>query len=176
MQKESNQKKVGRIRGPRVQIEYDVETGGAQKKKQIPFVAGVLADLSGDRKGDLRSLKDPRRKFVEIDRDNFNTVLANIKPRLVLKVDNKIRNDDTKLPVELTFETMEDFEPQRVAEKVESLRMLMETRRRLANLKSSMDGNDKLTQLLKQIVDNQDAREKLRTEVAQRPVSQGKVD
>src|SRR5271165_6764445 len=134
MAKESLQKKIGRVRPPRVQITYDVETGGAIKKKELPFVAGVLADLSGDPAVPLPAVKD--RKFVQIDRDNFDKVLAKSAPRLAFKVDNKLSDDDTKIGIELKFSSMEDFEPQMLAEQVEPLRKLIELRRKLANLRS----------------------------------------
>src|SRR5215469_10451213 len=163
MPKESLQKKIGRVRPPRVQITYDVETGGAIEKKELPFVVGVLADLSGQPDKPLLTVKD--RKFVEIDRDNFDKVLAKTEPRLAFKVDNKLTNDDTKIGVELRFKSMEDFEPQNVAEQVEPLRKLMELRRKLANLRSSLYGNDKLDKLLQQVLNDQEDLNKLRTEV-----------
>lgn len=163
MPKESLQKKIGRVRPPRVQITYDVETGGAIEKKELPFVAAVLADLSGDPAAPLPAVKD--RKFVEIDRDNFDQVLAKMAPRLAFKVDNKLSDDDTKIGVELKFSSMEDFEPQRLAEQVEPLRKLMELRRKLANLRSSLYGNDKLEKMLQQVLNNAGELDKLRGEV-----------
>jgi len=163
MPKESLQKKIGRVRPPRVQITYDVETGGAIEKKELPFVVGVLADLSGQPDKPLLTVKD--RKFVEIDRDNFDKVLAKAEPRLAFKVENKLSNDDTKIGVELRFSSMEDFEPQKVAEQVEPLRKLMELRRKLSNLRSSLYGNDKLDKMLQQILNDDHDLNKLRTEV-----------
>jgi type VI secretion system protein ImpB len=163
MAKESLQKKIGRVRPPRVQITYDVETNGAIQKKQLPFVAGVLADLAGDA---TSVTPVNQRKFVQIDRDNFDKVLEKIEPRLVFKVDNKLSDDDTKLSVELKFHNMEDFEPQRLAEQVEPLRKLIELRRKLANLRSSLYGNDKLDKMLQQILKNDhNELDKLRGEV-----------
>jgi type VI secretion system protein ImpB len=163
MPKESLQKKIGRVRPPRVQITYDVETGGAIEKKELPFVVGVLADLSGQPDKPLLTVKD--RKFIEIDRDNFDKVMAKMAPRLAYKVDNRLSNDDTKLGVELRFSSMEDFEPQNVAEQVEPLRKLIELRRKLANLRSSLYGNDKLDKMLQQILNDAGELNKLRTEV-----------
>jgi type VI secretion system protein ImpB len=163
MPKESLQKKIGRVRPPRVQITYDVETGGAIEKKELPFVVGVLADLSGQPDKPLLTLKD--RKFIEIDRDNFDKVLAKMEPRLAYKVNNKLSNDDTKIGVELRFSNMEDFEPQNVAEQVEPLRKLIELRRKLSNLRSSLYGNDKLDKMLQQILNDDQELNKLRTEV-----------
>src|SRR6516162_5595359 len=111
---ESMQHKLDRVRRPRVQITYDVETNGAMVKTELPFVVGVLADLSGQPKEALRPLKD--RKFVPIDRDNFNDVLAKSAPRLALKVQNRLTDEDSKLAVELNFKSIDDFEPARVAE------------------------------------------------------------
>src|SRR5688572_1736554 len=125
MARESTQHKVGRVRAPRVQITYDVETGGAIEMKELPFVVGVLADLSGKPEQPLPNLKDPKRKFVEIDRDNFDEVLKGIKPRLAYKVDSKLTNDDTKMGVELKFESIEDFGPEQVANQVEPLKKLV---------------------------------------------------
>jgi type VI secretion system protein ImpB len=163
MPKESLQKKIGRVRPPRVQITYDVETNGAIQKKELPFVAGVLADLSGDPATPLPPVKE--RKFVQVNRDNFDKVLAKIEPRLVFKVDNKLSDDDTKIGVELKFQSMEDFEPQRLAEQVEPLRKLIELRRKLANLRSSLYGNDKLDKMLQQILNDHDELDKLRGEI-----------
>jgi type VI secretion system protein ImpB len=163
MPKESLQKKIGRVRPPRVQITYDVETGGAIEKKELPFVVGVLADLSGQPDKPLPAIKD--RKFVEIDRDNFDQVLAKMTPRLAFKVDNKLSDDDTKIGVEIKFSSMEDFEPQNVVEQVEPLRKLIELRRKLSNLRSSLYGNDKLEKMLQQILNDDQELNKLRTEV-----------
>lgn len=163
MPKESLQKKIGRVRPPRVQITYDVETGGAIEKKELPFVVGVLADLSGQPDKPQLTVKD--RKFVEIDRDNFDKVLAKMEPRLAYRVDNKLENDDTKIGVELRFSKMEDFEPQNVAEQVEPLRKLIELRRKLSNLRSSLYGNDKLEKMLQQILNDDQELSKLRAEV-----------
>jgi len=174
MPKESIQKKIERNNPPRVHISYDVETLGAIRQIELPFVAGVIADLGGDAVPDAASAKKP--KFTEIDRDNFDKVMAKMAPRLTMKVDDKIHNDDTKIPVELKFRNMEDFEPQRIAEQVEPLRVLLEMRRALANLRSGLDGNEKLTRLLQKIVENNEAREKLRSEVGGRPANPGKVD
>ena len=174
MPKESINKKIERNNPARVHLEYEVETNGAIQVKELPFVAGVIADLNGDAVVDPEAKKKP--KFVEIDRDNFDKVMARMAPRLVLKVDNKMRNDDSKIPVELKFKSMEDFEPQKIAEKVEPLRMLLEVRKKLANLRSSLDGNEKLTRLLQKIVEDQEEREKLRAELAGRPLTSGKVD
>ncbi|HLG98913.1 MAG TPA: type VI secretion system contractile sheath small subunit [Bryobacteraceae bacterium] len=163
MPKESINKKIGRVRPPRVHITYDVETEGAIEKKELPFVVGVLADLAGDPDKPLPAVKD--RKFTEIDRDNFNDVLARTAPRLAFKVDNRLSGDDTRLGVELRFKSLEDFEPQKVAVQVEPLRKLLELRSKLSNLRSSLYGNDKLDSLLQEILQNTQSFEKLRSEV-----------
>jgi type VI secretion system protein ImpB len=167
MKKESLQKDITRVRPPRVHLTYDVETGGAIQKKELPFVAGVLADLSGDAAVPLPPVKN--RKFVEIDRDNFDNVLNKMAPRIVFKVDNKLNNDDTKLGVELKFSGMEDFEPQKVAEQVEPLRKLIELRKKLSNLRSSLYGNDKLDKLLQKIINDHEEIQKLRGEMGALP-------
>jgi type VI secretion system protein ImpB len=163
MAKESINKKISRIRPPRVHITYDVETNGAIEKKEIPFVVGVLADLSGQPEKPLPPIKE--RNFVEIDRDNFDQVMAKMAPRLGFKVDNKLSNDDTKLGIELKFRQLDDFEPQNVVEQVEPLRKLLELRRKLANLRSSLYGNDRLDVLLQRVVHNTEELNQLRREV-----------
>ncbi|HEY3456002.1 MAG TPA: type VI secretion system contractile sheath small subunit [Bryobacteraceae bacterium] len=154
MAKQSLQRKVGRVRPPRVHITYDVEIGDAIEKRDLPFVAGVLADLSGMPEKPLPPIA--KRKFVEIDRDNFNDVLKKINPRLAFKVDNRLNEDDTRLNVELKFESMDDFHPARVAQQIDPLRKLLDIRNSLANLRSSLIGNEKLDDLLQEIVQNQE--------------------
>jgi len=154
MGSESQQHKLDRVRRPRVQITYDVETNGAMEKKELPFVVGVLADLSGQPKEALKPLKD--RKVVNIDRDNFNDVLAKATPRVALKVDNKLTDEGGKLPVELNFKHMDDFEPAKVASQVPALKELLDIRGKLRQLLSKMEGNDKLEQLLTDVLTNKD--------------------
>jgi type VI secretion system protein ImpB len=161
---ESTQKKLSRIRPPRVQITYDVEIGDATQMKELPFVAGILADLSGKPAEALPKLKD--RKFVEIDRDNFNDVLASCAPRLALQVDNKLANDDSKLNVELNFRSIDDFDPAEVVKQVEPLRKLFDARQRLMDLLAKLDGNDKLDALLQEIVSNPDNQKALKASTA----------
>jgi type VI secretion system protein ImpB len=158
MARESTQHKLDRVRRPRVQITYDVETNGAMLKTELPFVVGVLADLSGQPKEKLGPLK--QRKVVNIDRDNFNNVLEKAAPRVAMKVDNKITGEG-KLGVELNFKHLDDFEPAKVAEQVGPLRELLDMRKRLTQLMSKMEGNDKLEELLGQILNNTDAARKL---------------
>src|SRR4051794_7928013 len=154
MPKESLQKKVGRVRPPRVHITYDVQVGDAIEKRDLPFVVGVLADLSGMPEKPLPPVA--KRKFVSIDRDNVNDVMKKIGPRLAFKVPNRLNEDDTKLNVELRFESMDDFEPAKVAQQITPLRKLLELRNSLANLRSSLIGNEKLDGLLQDMIQNQE--------------------
>jgi type VI secretion system protein ImpB len=162
MARESTQHKLDRVRSPRVHITYDVETGGAIELKELPFVMGVMADLSGKPAESLPRMRD--RKFVEIDRDNFDEVMKGMKPRLAFQVDNKLANDDTKIGVELRFNQLEDFEPEQVARQVEPLRKLMEVRRELSGLLAKADGNEKLGERLAEIIGNTELLEKLAKE------------
>jgi type VI secretion system protein ImpB len=150
---ESLQHKLDRVRPPRVQITYDVEIGGAILKKELPLVVGVLAELSGNPEQPLPKLR--QRKFVEIDRDNFNDVLAANAPRLTLRVDDRVsKNADSKLNIELKFREIDDFTPLNVMSQVEPLRKLFEARQRLTDLLGKLDGNDALDSMLQEIVAN----------------------
>ncbi len=149
---ESTQHKLDRVRPPRVQITYDVETGDAIEMKELPLVVGIMADLSGQPENPLPKVKN--RKFVDIDRDNFDNVLGAIKPRLAYRVDNKLANDDSKLNIELKFDKMDDFSPVNVVKKVEPLKKLYEARQHLSDLLTKLDGNDDLDKLLQEIVTN----------------------
>jgi type VI secretion system protein ImpB len=166
---DSIQHKLSRVRRPRVQITYDVETGGAMRKVELPFVVGVLADLSGQPKESPKPLKD--RKCVPIDADNFNEVLKKFGPRLAMKVQNRLTDEDTKLAVELNFAEFDDFEPSRVAEQVEPLRALLEMRAKLTGLLSRMEGNDRLDQLLAEVLSNSDKALALSKELSAPPPS-----
>jgi len=157
--KQSLQHKIDRVRAPRVHITYDVEVGDAIEMKEIPFVVGVLADLSGKPDDPLPKVKD--RKFVEIDRDNFKNVLAAMKPRVAFKVDNKLSGDDSKIAVELRFKSLDDFHPEQVVQQVEPLRKLVEARHRLSDLLNKLDGNDKLDELLQNVIASTDSLQKL---------------
>jgi type VI secretion system protein ImpB len=159
MARESTQHKLDRVRSPRVHITYDVEIGDAIEMKELPFVMGVLADLSGKPEAPLPRLRD--RKFVEIDRDNFNDVLKGMKPHLAFRVDNKLTDDDTKLGVELRFQNLDDFSPERVAEQVEPLKKLMEVRQQLKGLLAKTDGNDRLAERLQEIISNTEKLQQL---------------
>jgi type VI secretion system protein ImpB len=161
--KESLQHKISRVRPPRVHITYDVELGGAIEQKELPFVLGVLGDFSGKPDQPLARVKD--RKFIEVDRDNFNQVLAAMKPRVALRVDNRLVNDGSKVNVELRFNRIEDFEPDNLVQQIEPLRKLVEARQKLGDLMSKMDGNDKLEELLQDIIQNTDTQQQLSREL-----------
>ncbi len=148
--KESLQHKIDRVRPPRIQITYDVEIGGAIELKELPFVVGVLGDFVGKPEEALPALKN--RKFVEIDADNLNQVLSGMKPRLAYTIDNKLQDDGSKLGIELKFNDIEDFEPDNVVQQVEPLRKLVEARQKLSDLRSKMDGNEKLETMLEDII------------------------
>jgi len=156
---ESIQKKLDRVRPPRVHITYDVEIGDAIELKELPFVVGVLADLSGKPDEALPRLRD--RKFVDIDRDNFNDVLKGMKPRLAYKVENKLTNDESKMGVELRFNNLDDFEPEQVVNQVEPLKKLLEIRKQLSDLLAKTDGNDKLNERLQEIISNTELLQKI---------------
>jgi type VI secretion system protein ImpB len=161
MPRESVHKKLARVRKPRVHITYDVEVGDAIENKELPFVVGVMADLSGQPKDALPRIKD--RKFVEIDRDNFNQVLAGTKPRLAFRVPNRLANDDSTIGVELEFSNMDDFGPEAVAQQVEPLRKLVEARQRLNELALRVNASDKLEELLQDVVQNTEALKSLKS-------------
>ena len=137
MAKESGQKFIARNRAPRVQIEYDLETNGAMEKKSIPFVMGVLADLSGKSADELPEIE--QRKALEIDMDNFDSRLKAMKPRVTFAVPNTLTGQG-QLSVDITFESMDDFSPAAVAKKIEPLAKLLEARTQLSNLVTYMDG------------------------------------
>lgn len=149
---ESTQHKLDRIRPPRVQITYDVEIGDAIEKKELPLVVGILADLSGKPVSPPPKVRD--RRFVEIDRDNFDEILASIAPRLTLQVDNALQKDGSKFNIELNFKSFDDFSPINIVQQVASLSRLYEARLRLRDLLTKLDGNDDLDQLLQDIVNN----------------------
>jgi type VI secretion system protein ImpB len=149
----SQQSKLTRVRRPRVHITYDVETNGAMQQLELPFVVGVMADLTGQPKEPLRPLKE--RKFVAIDRDNLDSVMARSGTRVAIRVPNRLTDKpDTQLAVELNFKSMEDFEPARIAEQIGPMRDLLALRRKLTELMSRMEGNDKLEQLLADIIND----------------------
>ncbi len=163
---DSVQHKLGRVRPPRVQITYDVETGDAIEKKELPLVVGIMADLAGKPEEPLPFLKD--RKFVEIDRDNFHDVLASLKPRVTFQVDNKLEEEKegeeggSKLNVELNFKHLDDFHPAAIVQQIEPLRKLYEARQRLNDLIGKLDGNDDLDGLLQDVATNTEQQQEIK--------------
>lgn len=165
MGRESTQHKLDRVRAPRVQITYDVEVGDAIELKELPFVSGVLGDFTGHPEEPLPKLKD--RKFVEINPDNFDDVLAGMKPHLSFSVENKLSEDPdaANLKVDLKFRGMDDFSPANVAKQVKPLKELLDLRTRLSDLRGSLQGNDDLDELLLDAVNNADKMKKLGDEI-----------
>ncbi|MFN8719213.1 MAG: type VI secretion system contractile sheath small subunit [Rhodospirillales bacterium] len=159
---ESTQKKLGRVRPPRVHITYDVETGGAIEKKELPFVVGIMADLSGKRDPERPLAKVKDRKFVEIDRDNFNDVMGGIAPRVAFQVPNVLQNDGSKLNVAATFTEIDDFDPVAVLKQVPVLNNLYDARQRLNDLLTKLDGNDELDKLLADVLGSTEKQDELR--------------
>lgn len=149
---ESKQHWLGRNRPPRVHITYDVEIGDAIEKKEIPFVVGVLTDLSGTSEAPRPKLKD--RKLVEIDRDNFNEVLQATRPEVTCLVDNKLTDDGGKLKVTVSIAHMDDFRPERIVEQVEPLRQLLRAREKLNDLLAKLEGNDDLSAMLQELIED----------------------
>jgi type VI secretion system protein ImpB len=163
IKKESLQHKLDRVRPPRVQITYDVEVGNAIELKELPFVVGVMGDFVGKPEEPQAALK--QRKFVEIDADNFNQVLSGMKPRLAFTTENKMQDDGSKMGIELKFNNIEDFEPDNVVQQVDPLRKLVEARQKLSDLRSKMDGNEKLETMLGDIIANADQQKALSDEI-----------
>jgi type VI secretion system protein ImpB len=144
--------KLNRVRKPRVHITYDVETDGAEIQRELPFVVGVLGDFSGDPTQPLRPMTE--RKFTQIDRDNFNDIMARMNPGLNMKVDNTLADDGSEMAVNLKFSSMDDFDPARVVEQVPALKSLLETRNKLRDLLSKADRSEELETLLEQVLQN----------------------
>ena len=164
MAKESTQKKLERVRPPRVQISYDVETGGAIEMKELPFVMGVLGDFSGQPVEPLAKLKE--RKFVDITLDNFDEVLSSMKPHLTLGVENKLSDDPNagKLAVDLKFESLDDFSPDAVARQIKPLKELLDLRTKLADLRGALGTNEKLDSVLADTLGDEEKMKKLKAE------------
>jgi type VI secretion system protein ImpB len=170
---ESLQHKLDRVRSPRVHITYDVETGGAIEKKELPFVMGVFGDFTGQPEEALPRLKD--RKFTEVNPDNFDSVLAAMKPHLAFSVENKISEDPEvgQVRVNLKFRSMDDFEPTQVAKQIKPLNDLLELRTKLSDLRGTLQGNDKLDDLLQAALRDSAQLDKLKGEIAQSKAEQG---
>ncbi|SDB68244.1 type VI secretion system contractile sheath small subunit [Belnapia rosea] len=146
--------KLARVRKPRVHITYEVETEGAAIERELPFVVGVMGDFAGDPSEPLKPLAE--RKFVQIDRDNFNDVMARIQPGLNIKVDNTLAEDGSQMAVNLKFRSIEDFEPAKVAEQVPALKALLDTRAKLRDLMSKVDRSEELEGLLEDVLQDKD--------------------
>jgi type VI secretion system protein ImpB len=155
---------LGRIRPPRVQITYDVETGGAIEKKELPLIVGIMADLAGKQETPAPPIK--MRKFVEIDRDNFNDVMKSIGPRLAFAIPNRLKDDDSQLMVELKFSNVGDLRPESLVKQVKPLRELFEARQRLNDLIAKLDGNDDLMALLQDVATNTEKQQEIKKATA----------
>ena len=165
MARESTQQQLGRVRPPRVHITYDVETGGAIEMKELPFVMGVLGDFTGQPSEPLPKLKE--RKFVEVTPDNFDDVLASMKPHLSFSVENKLSEepDAGKIGVDIHFKSLDDFAPDAVAKQIPAVKQLLDLRTKLADLRGSLQGNDKLDEILQATLADADKMAKLKTEI-----------
>src|SRR5579864_426336 len=163
--------KLSRVRKPRVHITYEVETEGAMIERELPFIVGVLGDFSGDPTQPLRPLSE--RKFIQIDRDNFNDVMARMTPGARLRVDNTLAGDGSQMAVDLKFNSLDDFEPARVAEQIPALKALLETRNKLRDLMSKVDRSEELEGLLEQVLQNEEQLKKFSSDLG---LEQGKED
>ena len=166
--------KLQRVRRPRVHITYAVETEGAVVQKELPFVVGIVGDFSGNPTEPLKPLKD--RKFVQIDRDNINEVMARMTPGLSLKVDNTLKGDGSQMAVDLKFRSMEDFDPGSVVDQVEPLRKLLETRNKLRDLMTKVDRSEDLESLLEQVLQNDEELKRMASDLGISPSGGGNDD
>ncbi|PCJ44960.1 MAG: type VI secretion system contractile sheath small subunit [Moraxellaceae bacterium] len=155
--------KLKRVRKPRVHITYDVETNGAVEKKELPFVMGVMGDYSGDNTENKKALRD--RKFVQIDRDNFNEALGKVNPKLNMKVENTLSDDDSEISVDLDFKNLGDFDPHRIVEQVDPLKKLMEARNKLRDLMTKVDRSDELESILEDVLQSTDSLNSLKSDL-----------
>ena len=173
MAKQSTQHKLDRVRPPRVHVTYDVEVGDAIELKELPFVMGVLGDFTGQPTEPLPRLRD--RKFVEVNPDNFDSVLEGMKPHLSFAVENKLSEDPDapQLKVDLHFKSLDDFEPENVAKQVKPLKELLDLRTKLSDLRGSLQGNDKLEELLLDAVGDKSKLDKLKKEMGAEGESNG---
>jgi type VI secretion system protein ImpB len=173
MARESVHAKLERVRPPRVHVTYNVEIGNAIELKEIPFVMGVMADLSGMPEDPLPKIQE--RRFVEITPDNFDAVLESMKPRVAFSVENKLSDDPSagKIGIDLTFKTIEDFDPERVARRVEPLRELLDLRTKLSDLVGTLQGNQKLETLLNDVISNSAKLEQVRSEMENEKPKEG---
>ena len=166
--------KLQRVRKPRVHITYQVETEGAMIERELPFVVGVMGDFSGNPSEPLKPLRD--RKFTQIDRDNFNEVMAKMTPGLNIKVENTLQGDGSEMALNLKFQSMEDFEPGAIVNQVPALKKLLETRNQLRDLMSKVDRSEQLESLLDQILQNDEQIKSLSTELGLSPAGSEKKE
>jgi type VI secretion system protein ImpB len=159
MAAESIHQKLARVRKPHVHITYEVETEGAVEQKELPFVVGVVGDFSGSPTQPLKPMAD--RKFISIDRDNFNDIMARMTPGVNFRVENTLKGDGSEMAVQLAFKSMDDFDPGRVVDQVEPLKKLLETRNKLRDLLSTVDRSDKLEEQLEEILKNTEKTQEL---------------
>src|SRR4051794_16701508 len=159
--------KLERVRKPRVHITYQVETEGAEIEKELPFVVGVLGDFSGNPTEPLKPLKD--RKFIQIDRDNFNDIMARMTPGLNIKVENTLKGDGSEMAVQLKFSSMDDFEPGKVVNQVPALKTLLETRDKLRDLLTKVDRSEDLENILEKVLQNSEQLKKLSDDLGAKP-------
>lgn len=162
---------LAKVRRPRVNITYDVETGGALEKKELPFVVGVLADLSGHNAKNLPPLRE--RKFTQVSKETLDDVMADIKPGLNIRVPNQLAKDGSELGVQLEFKSMDDFSPDKIAEQVEPLKKLLEDRQKLKNALAQIDAKVKLEGVLEEVLNNQEKLQKLAQELGVKPETTG---
>ncbi|MEE2000633.1 type VI secretion system contractile sheath small subunit [Alkalimonas sp. MEB108] len=161
---ESIHSKLSRVRKPRVHITYDVETEGAVVQKELPFVVGVMGDFAGQNTDALKPLKD--RRFVQVDRDNFDDVLKRMNPKLSFKVENKLTDDGSEFQVDLQFKSIRDFEPAAIVNQVEPLERLMATRNKLRDLMTKIDRSEELENILEKVLNNESDLQQLANELA----------
>jgi type VI secretion system protein ImpB len=161
-----------RVRKPRVHIKYQVETDGALIERELPFVVGVMGDFSGNPTAPKTALKD--RKFINIDQDNFDSVMERIGPELNIKVTNTLKGDGSEMPVSVKFKSMDDFEPARVAEQVPALKKLIDARNKLRDLMSKVDRSDELEGLLEEVLQKEDQLKRLASDLGIQSTGEGK--
>src|SRR5258706_3455002 len=159
--------KLARVRKPRVHITYQVETEGAMVEKELPFVVGILGDFSGNPTEPLKPLKD--RKFIQIDRDNFNDVMTRMTPGVNMKVENTLKGDGSQMAVNLKFSNIDDFTPGKIMDQVEPLKKMMETRNKIRDLLSKADRSEDLEAVLEKVLSNTESIKQLATEVGVKP-------
>ena len=172
--KESIQKRLQKIRPPRVQMTYDVEVGDAIEKKELPFVVGVVGDFSGQSEVEQKKLRD--RNFVNVDNDNFDEVLKGVEPRAAFRVANTLSEKGGEFAVDLKFKSMEDFRPESVVQQVEPLRKLLEARTKLADLRNKLAGNEKLEDILSDVLSSTEKLAELSTGALSSPAREKPVD